>query len=107
MTQYTLTVLDTSAIQEYLFGTNNLRQNIGASYLADCATRLWVHEKLDEVVGKGAHNVLDFDDIDCPFDQTKTIETEGVQAEVIYAGGGNTAGSFPARRMCRRRVARG
>lgn len=91
MTQFTLTVLDTSGIQEYLFGTNNLRQNAGGSYLADCTTRLWVHEKLDEVVGKVAHNVLNFDDIERPFDETKTIETDGVQAEVIYAGGGNTA----------------
>lgn len=91
MPQFTLTVLDTSGIQEYLFGANNLRQNAGASYLADCATRLWVHQTLDKIVGKEAHNVLDFDDIDHPFDETKTIQTEGVQAEVIYAGGGNTA----------------
>ncbi|MEZ4673353.1 MAG: hypothetical protein R2932_03815 [Caldilineaceae bacterium] len=91
MTSYILTILDTSGIQNYLFGTNNLKQNAGASYLADCATRQWVHEKLDEAVGKAAHNVLDFDDIERPFDETISIETDGVQAEVIYAGGGNTA----------------
>lgn len=91
MPQFTLTVLDTSGIQEYLFGANNLRQNVGASYLADSATRLWVQQTLDQIVGKAAHNVLDFDDIEHPFDETKTIQTEGVQAEVIYAGGGNTA----------------
>ena len=91
MSEYTLTVLDTSGIQDYLFGTNNLRQNAGASYLADCATRQWVHMMLDTVIGEGAHNVLNLDDIEHPFDETKTIQTEGVQAEVIYAGGGNTA----------------
>ncbi|MEZ4622960.1 MAG: hypothetical protein R2867_46715 [Caldilineaceae bacterium] len=34
---------------------------------------------------------MDFDDIERPFDETISIETDGVQAEVIYAGGGNTA----------------
>ncbi len=33
MAKYTLTVVDTTGIQPYLFGTNSLRQNAGASYL--------------------------------------------------------------------------
>jgi len=89
MTNYTLTVLDTSGIQNYLFGTNNLKQNAGASYLADSATRDWVKEVLDDVTN-GAHNVRGFEYVDKPFDESKTIDQEGVQAEVIYAGGGNT-----------------
>lgn len=90
MSNYTLTVLDTSGIQNYLFGTNNLKQNAGASYLADCATRDWVKDVLDDVT-EGAHNVRGFEHVHEPFDERKTIDLDAVQAEVIYAGGGNTA----------------
>ena len=90
MTNYTLTVLDTSGIQHYLFGTNNLKQNAGASYLADCATRKWVQVIFEDLV-PGLHNVLDFDDVNKPLDLARTINDGQTQAEVIYAGGGNTA----------------
>jgi len=90
MTRYTLTILDTSGIQHYLFGTNNLKQNAGASYLADCATRDWVQVVLDQVA-LGAHNVIDFSHIDNPFSEERTIDKDDIAAEVIYAGGGNTA----------------
>lgn len=85
MPRYTLTLLDTSGIQHYLFSTNNLRQNAGASYLADCATRKWVQSFLPE-----PHNVTDLDDMKNPFNG-RMIEKDGLQAEVLYAGGGNTA----------------
>ena len=42
MKKYTLTVIDTKSIQKYIFGTNKLQQNAGASYLVDCTTRYWV-----------------------------------------------------------------
>ena len=48
MNRYTLTVVDTTGIQDYIFGTNQLKQNVGASYLVDCATRKWVVESLPE-----------------------------------------------------------
>jgi len=83
-------MLDTSGIQGYVFGTNNLKQNAGASYLADCVTRRWVKESLDQVV-PGKHNILDFDDVYKPLDTNRIITDNGVDAEVIYAGGGNTA----------------
>jgi len=77
-----LTVLDTTGIQDYVFGTNQLRQNVGASYLVDCATRLWVADAL-----KGRHNVTD---LDWPHKMSgERIEDGRLQAEVIYAGGGN------------------
>jgi hypothetical protein len=84
MSQYTLTVVDTSGIQDYIFGTNQLQQNVGASYLVDCATRKWVAEALPN-----PHNVIDLDDREKPFTD-QAIEDGGLKAEVVYAGGGNT-----------------
>ena len=33
MAQVVLTIVDTAGIQDYIFGSNRLRENIGASYL--------------------------------------------------------------------------
>lgn len=83
MGQHTLTVVDTSGIQEYIFGTNSLQQNVGASYLVDCASRKWAVEALPT-----PHNVTDLDSKD-PF-TGQVIENDKLKAEVVYAGGGNT-----------------
>jgi len=87
MSRYTLTIVDTTGIQEYIFGTNNLPQNIGASYLVESATRQWVVDALDALPAK--HNVRDFDS-DSPFIPDRMIEDGTLQAEIVYAGGGNT-----------------
>jgi hypothetical protein len=85
MIDFTLTIVDTSSIQDYVFGSNNLRQNVGASYLVDCATRKWAFQSIP-----CRHNV------DATSEKIKFtkehIEDEGAQigAEVAYAGGGNT-----------------
>lgn len=82
---FTLTIVDTSSIQDYVFGSNNLRQNVGASYLVDCATRKWAFQSIP-----CRHNV------DATSEKVKFtkehIEDEDAQigAEVAYAGGGNT-----------------
>jgi hypothetical protein len=83
MSQYTLTVVDTSGIQNYIFGTNQLQQNVGASYLVGCATCAWVVEALPS-----PHNVIDLDS-EKPFTD-QAIEDGNLEAEVVYAGGGNT-----------------
>lgn len=84
MSNYTLTVVDTSGIQNYIFGTNNLQQNAGASHLVVQATRIWVQEALP-----GKNNVNNLDNWQQPFDLGKKIEEGNLDAEVIYAGGGN------------------
>lgn len=82
MSNYTLTAVDTTGIQRYLFSTNNLRQNAGASHLVAQATGKWVEDALPK-----PHNVCDIDDWVAPF-TGQTID-DGLAAEVIYAGGGN------------------
>ncbi len=76
MTQYTFTVLDTTGIQNYIFGSNRLRENIGASQLVKEATGEWVKQILQ--------------DLGVPLErQSEPIESSKLPAELIYASGGN------------------
>lgn len=89
----TLTILDTAGIQSYIFNSNELRENIGASHLVYLATTHWVEEALNNVVGAAnRHNYRVKQDEIEPYDQSFQIESrdEDPRAEVMYAGGGNT-----------------
>lgn len=44
-----LTLVDTTGIQPYIFGSNRLQENIGASYLVDQATTAWARQTFAEV----------------------------------------------------------
>lgn len=80
-----LTIIDTAGIQDYIFGSNRLRENIGASFLVEQATRDWVYEELDKL---GKHNIANLE-----INRNKKMENaaDDLSAELIYAGGGNTA----------------
>lgn len=79
-----LVVVDTAHIQPYIFGSNRLRENIGASYLVSQVTGAWAFQAVKEVAP--GCNVTPAGSID----EQKTLEgTPGLQAEVIYSGGGN------------------
>jgi hypothetical protein len=89
MPTYTLVLLDTVGIQDYVFGSNTLRENVGASELVWRATSLW---PLQAVAELGPSNVRPAprgrpDDLD----DELHIERDGLAAEVIYSGGGNCA----------------
>ncbi len=106
MPMYTLTILDTVGIQDYIFGSNVLRENIGASELVRRATRLW---PIGEVRKAGRTNVKtghdltgDPDDLD----GNLRIKEEALTAEVIYAGGGNCAILFTSEDAARNFVTR-
>ncbi len=76
MSKYVVTVLDTTGIQSYIFNSNRLRENIGASYLVEQSTGEWVREKLN--------------DLEIPkYRQHEAITSSGLNAEAIYSGGGN------------------
>jgi len=84
MTIYTLTLLDTSSIQDYVFGSNQLAQNIGASELVELATGQWLIQSLNYL--NLTHNMK--------WSASKGVEytddtVEKVDVEAIYAGGGN------------------
>jgi len=87
MSKYTLTLLDTVGIQNYIFNSNVLRENIGASELVRQATRVW---PLEIASKSGATNIKKSDE-GYVLDDDLQIETHNLDAEIIYAGGGNCA----------------
>lgn len=78
-----LVIVDTMQIQPYIFGSNRLRENVGASYLVGAATGDWAFDAVQQVAPRnniGPGNTL----IDGAW-----IEHGNLDAEVLYAGGGN------------------
>lgn len=85
MSKYIATVLDTTGIQPYIFDSNRLRENIGASYLVDAATKQWVRDALEEL---GKPFYLPDEEHNQP-EAKPYIEDGELIVEVVYAGGGN------------------
>jgi hypothetical protein len=81
MPVFTLTALEVSSIQRYIFGSNRLQENIGASELVHRATHQLAFEQLPEL-----NNVTPGEKLDT----TRRIEDGELACEVVYAGGGNT-----------------
>jgi hypothetical protein len=78
-----LVAVDTMQIQPYIFGSNRLRENVGASYLVGAVTGDWAFKAVRKVAPRnnlGDGNTL-IDDA--------WIERDDLDAEVLYAGGGN------------------
>lgn len=55
MSKYIVSVIDTTGIQPYIFGSNRLRENIGASYLVAQATNYWVKQVLRQRFGDNVY----------------------------------------------------
>lgn len=81
----TLMLVEAAGIQEYIFGSNQLAQNIGASELVQQATTDWVYDLLPQPnnVQIEPRHVEGFrlDD--------RSVQADGLHAEVVYSGGGN------------------
>lgn len=90
MRNFTVTVLDTTGIQPYIFGSNRLRENIGASYLVSQATDNWAREALNTLKKDINQEVYAFEPQNHQPEAKPHIEDDGLAAELIYAGGGNT-----------------
>jgi hypothetical protein len=89
MSKYIATVIDTTGIQSYIFGSNRLRENIGASYLVAQATDEWVKWALRQRFGENVY---------IPSTQPeKQIDRDNLDAELVYTGGGNAVLLFKDR----------
>jgi len=90
MSKLTLTLLDTTGIQDYIFSSNRLQENIGASELVYRANSLWAFEALHEIGGKDEdkHNIRNHTELEWEYSD-KCIENDDLDAEVIQAAGGN------------------
>lgn len=95
MQPVSLVQIEATGIQDYIFGSNNLAQNIGASENVTQATSLWVFETLDGLhlphnVSRSAQNTYEIDQDIGTYEVTdRSIEQDELSAEVVYAGGGN------------------
>ncbi len=88
MPLYTVLAVDTAQIQPYIFGSNRLRENIGASYLVAAATGQWVFDAVRTITAN--HNLTS----DGQLDPQRAIERDNLDVEVVYAGGGNVVALF-------------
>jgi hypothetical protein len=80
-------LIDTVSIQPYVFGSNKLRENIGASHIvAKPLFQELLYTALDTTVGKG--KVCDFQQWMRDHDLIGILN-EGKDAEIGYVGGGN------------------
>jgi len=77
----TLTILDTTGIQDYIFGSNRLRENVVASQLVELATSDWVYEALPTPNNLAADKTV--------IPGWRLEDDDQRQAELIYRGGGN------------------
>jgi len=78
MNEQTLMLIEATGIQPYIFGSNQLAQNIGASELVTQATTDWVSLLLPKPNNMMEGRVAD-----------ASLEDDDLVAEVVYARGGN------------------
>ena len=88
MSDYTLVLVDTTGIQSYIFGSNRLRENVGASHLVYLATEGWLRTDPALLLGTEQHNLRNG-----KIAEELYIEND-LDAELLYAGGGNTVVLF-------------
>lgn len=97
---YNLVAIDVSGIQQYLFGSNRLQENIGASEIVAQVTEKWVFDCLENLEGcihnfkKPLESLEDYGFLDKSILDDNTTLT----VEVIYAGGGNAVLIFAHRK---------
>ncbi|GIK72749.1 MAG: hypothetical protein BroJett021_17370 [Chloroflexota bacterium] len=90
MTQHFAMLIEASGIQEYIFGSNELIQNIGASELVTQATTDWLFDDTNGLLPR-PHNAQRVSERGKPsrWRLDDRSLTDGLEAEVVYAGGGN------------------
>jgi len=85
-----LVITEVSQIQPYIFASNRMRENVGASYLVVQATEDWALNIVNEVAPRNNINSNDSSH-EKKLEDNKRIEDPAARldAEVLYAGGGN------------------
>lgn len=83
MASFTLAVVDVTGIQGYIFGSNKIRENAGASQLVHEATHGWMQDALPK-----PHN-LSGDGAFLRGPKWQIERDDEIQAEVVLRGGGN------------------
>ncbi len=82
MKHCTAVLLDTVSIQDYIFQSNQLKENIGASFLVDEVYRSYLKHGVENVIGREV-------DLELWQREPDTIRIETEPFEVGFIGGGN------------------
>lgn len=102
MTQHIAMLIEASSIQDYIFGSNELVQNIGASELAAQATTDWLFEEKSGLLPK-PHNVRRAGAGEAArWQLTDQSLADNLTVEVVYAGGGNALILFHTEEVARK-----
>lgn len=88
--KYILAKFDVSGIQDYIFATNRLRENAGASYQVTRIMEEFLVQSFQEAADK--ENMIDVEWKES--DGLHLPEDENILAEIIYIGGGNGVALF-------------
>jgi hypothetical protein len=83
--QYFLCLLEVGGIQDFIFSSNNLQVNIGASSLIRSVTDKWVKSLLNNRNTNFVNRNLNSIELSTK----KCIEKNNLDVEIIYVGGGN------------------
>lgn len=79
--QFLLAVYDITGIQEYIFASNRMKENVGASFIVGEMVKTHFVDTLKDL---GGNTVI------TPWDQQVSIfDNPKISAEVVYIGGGN------------------
>lgn len=89
MTQPIAMLIEASGIQEYVFGSNELAQNIGASELVTQATTDWLFATEGGLLPQSHNARLTLPGGAARWELGSECLADGLAAEVVYAGGGN------------------
>jgi hypothetical protein len=93
MAEHRLLLVEATGIQDYIFGSNELKQHIGASELVQRATQDWVYELLP-----APNNVKpDRTEPDGWLVSEPALDSAGWRSQVVYSGGGNAVVMFASR----------
>lgn len=90
-----LTLFDTAGIQEYVFGSNRLRENTGGSYLVQQA----LGDRLRDACRAATHDRLVWPDHDAEPAPAALPSDPEIDAELIFEGGGKAAVLFRSREL--------
>jgi hypothetical protein len=79
--KYSLSLYDVRGIQEFIFSSSKLKENIGASILVAKV----LDEYLKKAINRLKHGISNWEDAE----EFKIVNDDNIDAEVIYIGGGN------------------
>lgn len=82
---YLLAKFDISGIQRYIFATNRLVENVGASYQVTKILETYLPDSIKEAIPQSSAYVINWKEEA----KLKLLNDKEIKAEIIYIGGGN------------------